>query len=170
MDQPPPPTQTATLTYLKRHPQFSKQQGLKPYRLIGVQPTPEVPVTNMQFEQYQVPMTDLRRLDQSSLRDTYTLENNGFQFFDWPISTANSRQVSTLHTHDNMRHYEDQGNDTISMKATYDQVKEYCKQMSDKLRDELGAEEVFLYEFRVSAFLFSNPYIHCYYVFELGWL
>ncbi|OKL62716.1 hypothetical protein UA08_01360 [Talaromyces atroroseus] len=131
-----PSTQTATLTYLKRDVQFSSQQGLRPYRLIGVRPTSEVPATNMQFEQYQMPITDLRRFDQSSFRDS-----------GW-ASTSHTDDESPGLVSNHMPQNEDRGDGTISMTANHDQVKEYCRQMSNRLQEELGAEKTFLYEFR----------------------
>lgn len=112
----------ATLSYLMRDPCYIDE---KPYRLINVQSTADVPMTNLQFEDREVLVTDLRQQ-----KSAFTLDANGFQLFDWPSD--------------------------VSMEADYEDIEAYCKKMADMLQEKLGAEKIFIYEFRVSYHSYSS--------------
>lgn len=107
----------ARLSYLKRD---SRYASVKPYRLINVPATVEVPSTNVLVEEREVPVTEARGSDKG-----LTIDTNGFQLFSWPSD--------------------------IDMNASYQDVDRYCKLMAEMLQEELGAEKVFIYEFRVSS-------------------
>lgn len=112
----------ATLRYLVNSPRYATEQ---PYRLIEVPPTPEVPLTNMEFETHSdVPITNIREA-QGSL----SIEDNAFQLYEIPSS--------------------------ISIDATYGEVESYCKSMADFIQAELGALRVFIFEFRVRSYPFQ---------------
>jgi len=107
----------ATLRYLVNHPKYITE---KPYRLVEVSPTSEVPSTNMEFVTHsKIEIKDIRNQQNST-----SIETHGFQLYEAPSN--------------------------ISMDSDYRQVELYCKSMADFVKAELGALEVFVFEFRVS--------------------
>lgn len=110
-------TLTASLKYLSRIPKFERE---RPYRLINVEPTPEVPITNMEFDTIQdVPIKDLR-----DINDRLSLKNDAMKLYMWPF-------------------------DTSSLTCKED-IQKYNTEMAELVREELGAERVFVYDYRVS--------------------
>jgi hypothetical protein len=110
------PNISATLRYLANHPKYATE---KPYRLVEVPPTSEVPSTNMEFVTYSdVQIKDIRKQQNNT-----SIETHGFRLYEIPSE--------------------------ISMDSDYKEIELYCRSMADFVKAELGALEVFVFEFRV---------------------
>lgn len=90
-----------------------------PYYLLDVRPTTELPSTNIQLVTKDVSIKDMRA-DKVGM----SLEADGFQLFDWPQAS-------------------------VHIGSDYDEVERYCKDMAKMVARELGAEEAFVFDFRV---------------------
>lgn len=73
--------------YLARNAKFDFE---KPYKLIDIKPTIDVPATNMLFEGHDVSIQDLRFLEHLSL------ESHGFQLYDWPSKISMDANYSEV--------------------------------------------------------------------------
>ncbi|KAG9228883.1 hypothetical protein BJ875DRAFT_218535 [Amylocarpus encephaloides] len=104
-----------SLCYLKRD---LNTRGAKLYRLIGLEPTPEIAVSNIEFSiQEDILVTDFR-----GFNHILSLEANAYKLYYWP---ANLSSVSS----------EGERNS-------------YCNNIAERLRQEVGAETVFTYDRR----------------------
>jgi hypothetical protein len=118
-----PITLTASLKYLSKIPKFEYE---RPYRLINVDPTPEVPITNMEFDTIpDVPIKDLR-----DINDKLSLKNDAMKLYIWPFD--------------------------ISRLTCKEDIQKYNTEMAERVRKELGAERVFVYDYRVSVLACSQ--------------
>ncbi|KAN0091698.1 hypothetical protein V8E51_017545 [Hyaloscypha variabilis] len=109
------PDISATLRYLVNHPKYATE---KPYRLVEVPPTSEVPSTNMEFVTHSnIQIKDIRKQQHNT-----NIETHGFRLYEIPSK--------------------------ISMDSDYKEIELYCRSMADFVKAELGALEVFVFEFR----------------------
>lgn len=106
----------APLCYMSENPKYEREI---PYFLLEVEPTLEVPSTNIEHVTYDVVIENMRNKS-----ETLSIDANGFKLVDWPSK--------------------------ISMDSDYEEVKNYCREMASLVAKELHAEEVLVFDFRVS--------------------
>ncbi|OKL62714.1 hypothetical protein UA08_01362 [Talaromyces atroroseus] len=107
----PKETSDSVLAPINYIANLSKYRNEVPYYLLGVQTTPEVPETNIEFISKDVLIKDIRMHTEQ-----INIEDNAFQLFNWPYIG-------------------------IRAECSYEEVNEYCKDMSTLLAKELEAEK-----------------------------
>jgi len=105
----------APISYIANLPRYDEEV---PYYLLEVEPTPDVPSTNIELITKDVLIKDMR-----THSEEMAVEANGFQLFDWPQSK-------------------------IHVGSDFDEVERYCKEMAKLVAKEVEAEKVFVFDFR----------------------